>query len=185
MPGLLCLGTVVCVLMLYVAPTSSVVVSNIRPRLDSATGQILELGDGSLHKFGDKYYLYGVKYVCTPSPHTPLFYGCPKKDRRIWGNMSIGVASSTVVAMCSCIGIHTYIHTYAFAPYVMLLKGRTRKDYETSPSNWRALLLYSGCPLSFMPGVPSAPSFPSFSAHPQRPSLPRAHIPALTTSSHR
>ena len=118
MPALLCL---VCVLSL-VAPTSSVVVSNIRPRLDSATGQILELGDGSLHKFGDKYYLYGVKYVCTPSPHTPLFYGCPKKDRRIWGNMSIGVASSTVVATPLVHwNTHTYIHTYAFAPCVMLL----------------------------------------------------------------
>lgn len=85
-------------LLLIVTPSSSVVVSNVLPRVDSHTGDILELGDGSLHKFGDKYYLYGVKYVCTPSPHTPLFYGCPKKDRRIWGNMSIGVASSPVSA---------------------------------------------------------------------------------------
>jgi hypothetical protein len=37
---------------------------------------------------------YGVRYPCTPSPHTPLFYGCPAKDRRIWGNMTLGVASS-------------------------------------------------------------------------------------------
>lgn len=76
------------------ADTKRVTVSNVQPRLDSATGKILELGDGSLAKFGDTYYLYGVKYVCTPSPHTPLFYGCPKQDRRIWANMSLGVASS-------------------------------------------------------------------------------------------
>lgn len=74
-------------------PGSRVTVSNVRPRLDQ-DGRILELGDGSIAKFGDRYYLYGVKYVCTPSPHTPLFYGCPREDRRIWGNMSFGVASS-------------------------------------------------------------------------------------------
>ena len=68
--------------------------SNVKPRLDSATGKILELGDGSIAKFGSRYYLYGVKYVCTPSPRTPLGYGCPRRDRRIWGNMSIGIASS-------------------------------------------------------------------------------------------
>jgi hypothetical protein len=39
--------------------------SNIKPRLDSGTGEILELGDGSIAKFGERYYLYGVKYVCT------------------------------------------------------------------------------------------------------------------------
>jgi hypothetical protein len=42
-----------------------------------------------------RFYLYGVKYVCTPSPRTPLGYGCPRHDRRIWGNMSIGIASSS------------------------------------------------------------------------------------------
>lgn len=69
--------------------------SNVQPRLDSASGKILELGDGSIAKFGDTYYLYGVKYVCTPSPRTPSGYGCPRADRRIWGNMSIGIASSS------------------------------------------------------------------------------------------
>ena len=46
---------------------------------------ILELGDGSIAKFGDRFYLYGVKYVCTPSPRTPDGFGCPRHDRRIWG----------------------------------------------------------------------------------------------------
>ena len=45
-----------------------VVIANSHPRFDSKTGKILELGDGSISKFGDRYYLYGVKYVCTPSP---------------------------------------------------------------------------------------------------------------------
>ena len=69
--------------------------SNVKPRVNGLTGETLQLGDGSIAKFGDKYYLYGVKYVCTPSPRTPLGYGCPRRDRRIWGNMSIGIASST------------------------------------------------------------------------------------------
>lgn len=73
--------------------SQAVTISNVLPRLDQH-GKILELGDGSIAKFGDRYYMYGVRYVCTPSPHTPKFFGCPKKDRRIWGNMSIGVASS-------------------------------------------------------------------------------------------
>ncbi len=71
-----------------------VTISNVQPRVDIRTGKILELGDGSIAKFGERYYLYGVKYVCTPSPRSPLGYGCPRKDRRIWANMSLGVASS-------------------------------------------------------------------------------------------
>jgi len=70
-----------------------VTISNVAPRLDTRTGKILELGDGSIAKFGDRFYLYGVKYVCTPSPVGPT-QGCAKTDRRIWGNMSIGIASS-------------------------------------------------------------------------------------------
>ena len=76
-----------------VASAKPIVISNVQPKLDR-NGSILELGDGSIAKFGDTYYLYGVKYVCTPSPHTPTFYSCPKEDRRIWRNMSFGVASS-------------------------------------------------------------------------------------------
>ena len=38
-----------------------VTISNSQPRLDAATGKILELGDGSIAKFGNRYYLYGVK----------------------------------------------------------------------------------------------------------------------------
>eukprot|EP01051_Picozoa_sp_SAG22_P001969 SAG22_NODE_83_length_21704_cov_58.556584_12_plen_124_part_00 len=81
-------------LLLQPAAATRHTFSNVKPRVDSLTGEILELGDGSIAKFGNKYYLYGVKYVCTPSPRTPLGYGCPKQDRRIWGNMSIGIASS-------------------------------------------------------------------------------------------
>jgi hypothetical protein len=29
--------------------------SNVKPRTDSATGKILELGDGSIAKFGDRF----------------------------------------------------------------------------------------------------------------------------------
>lgn len=76
------------------ARAKQVTISNVAPRLDAATGKILELGDGSIAKFGDTFYLYGVRYVCTPSPRTPTGFGCPRKDRRIWGNMSLGVASS-------------------------------------------------------------------------------------------
>ena len=73
-----------------------VTISNVQPRVDRATGKILELGDGSIAKFGSKYYLYGVKYVCTPSPQGPTQACEPKDgDRRIWGNMSFGIASST------------------------------------------------------------------------------------------
>ena len=67
------------------AGAARVTVSNVQPRLDAATGEILELGDGSIAKFGDRFYLYGVKYVCTPSPRTPDGFGCPRHDRRIWG----------------------------------------------------------------------------------------------------
>lgn len=79
---------------LAAAKRQTISFSNVVPRVDQH-GNILELGDGSIQKFGDKYYLYGVRYPCTPSPHTPQFYGCPKEDRRIWGNMSFGVASSS------------------------------------------------------------------------------------------
>ena len=70
-----------------------VTISNVVPKLDQ-NGKIIELGDGSIAKFGDRYYLYGVKYVCTPSPQGPT-QGCAKTDRRIWGNMSIGVSPSS------------------------------------------------------------------------------------------
>ena len=36
-----------------------VTVSNVQPRVDASTGKILELGDGSIAKLGDKFYLYG------------------------------------------------------------------------------------------------------------------------------
>lgn len=74
---------------------AGVTISNARPRVDERTGAILELGDGSLAKFGSRYYLYGVKYRCTPSPVGPT-QGCVPRggDRRIWSGMSIGVASS-------------------------------------------------------------------------------------------
>jgi hypothetical protein len=81
-------------LMVTLAQTRKVTISNVDPKIDLKTGKLIELGDGSIAKFGDTYYLYGVRYVCTPSPRTPLGYGCPRKDRRIWGNMSLGVASS-------------------------------------------------------------------------------------------
>ena len=74
-----------------------VTISNVVPKLDQ-NGKIIELGDGSIAKFGDRFYWYGVRYVCTPSPHTPLFFGCPQTDRRIWANMSFGVASSPDMA---------------------------------------------------------------------------------------
>ena len=75
------------------AAARNVTLSNMQPKLDQ-NGSIIELGDDSLARFGGRFYWYGVRYVCTPSPHTPLFYGCPKQDRRIWGNMSFGVAYS-------------------------------------------------------------------------------------------
>ena len=67
-------------LLLVSVSAREVTFSNVKPRIDVKTGKILELGDGSIAKFGDKYYLYGVQYVCTPSPHKPLFYGCPKEE---------------------------------------------------------------------------------------------------------
>jgi len=82
-------------LFITLSSANHVTISNSQPRIDAATGKILELGDGSMAKFGERYYLYGVKYVCTPSPVGPT-QGCTPQtgDRRIWGNMSIGIASS-------------------------------------------------------------------------------------------
>ena len=75
--------------------TRAVTISNIRPKVDRKTGEILELGDGSLAKFDDTFYWYGVRYVCTPSPHAVHGGECNQTDRRIWGNMSFGVATSS------------------------------------------------------------------------------------------
>ena len=96
-PNKMQLPTLLLLLGLQGGRAKQFTVSNVAPRLDTATGKILELGDGSIAKFGDTFYLYGVQYVCTPSPRTTPagLPSCPVKDRRIWANMSLGVASSS------------------------------------------------------------------------------------------
>ena len=96
-------------LVMMFTSAQAAIVSNVEPRRDNRTGDIIELGDGSLAKFGDRFYLYGVRYPCVPSPHTPLFYLCPQKDRRIWGNMSFGVASSPDL-------VHWTVESYNILP---------------------------------------------------------------------
>jgi hypothetical protein len=58
------LGLMLCCLAALKAdagPSSSVAISNVTPRRD-ADGNILDAHDGCLHKFGDRYFLYGTAY---------------------------------------------------------------------------------------------------------------------------
>ncbi|KAJ1461214.1 hypothetical protein M885DRAFT_558880 [Pelagophyceae sp. CCMP2097] len=72
-----------------------VTISNIIPRVDTSTGLPLQLGDGSLIQVGLNYYLYGVRYVCAPSPACHAGGNCNRTDIRVWRNMTFGVAKST------------------------------------------------------------------------------------------
>ena len=68
-----------------------VTISNSQPRRDT-TGAILEAGDGSLHKFGDRWYLYGTRYLpCPISDQSCCYEWCGPVWMCGWRNMTFSV----------------------------------------------------------------------------------------------
>ena len=69
----------------------TVTISNSLPRRDT-TGAILEAGDGSLHKFGDRWYLYGTRYLpCPVSDQSCCYEWCGPVWMCGWRNMTFSV----------------------------------------------------------------------------------------------
>ena len=58
-----------------VVPASEATISNVKPRRD-IEGKIVDAHDGCLHKFGDRYYLYGTAYGKTDGYQKTNRYRC-------------------------------------------------------------------------------------------------------------
>ena len=66
-----------------------------RSRTWSRAWNIVESGDGSLHKFGKRWYLYGTRYLPRPvSDHQCCYEWCGPVWLCGWRNMTMGVYSS-------------------------------------------------------------------------------------------
>ena len=77
----------------------TVTISNSLPRRDT-TGAILEAGDGSLHKFGDRWYLYGTRYLpCPVADQSCCYEWCGPVWMCGWRNMTFSVYSSPDLAV--------------------------------------------------------------------------------------
>ena len=127
------------------APTSASSISNTLPRRDS-DGNILESGDGSLIKFGSRYYLYGTRYLpCPVSDQKCCYEWCGPVWLCGWRNMTVSVYSSAdlVVWRLESQNAMPEAHThptistrkYAFFEPAVIYNPATKKVIEIPLSN--------------------------------------------------
>lgn len=91
------------VMLATVANSSISIVSNIAPRTDAATGQILDLHDGNTIRINDNFYWYGAGY----GPCTEMATGCASVKVGACGfnlNHTVNLAISTDLVQWTFVG---------------------------------------------------------------------------------